>query len=143
MKHPILNLGSHISTFWKCCIQKMVSAFKFFPEEIWDKNIPTSRLMHNGLKACTHFCSSPLGGYFLACKSCIPFPRLQPLPWFLTPLFQLWEKMLWSSDLQNANKCWTSVESIWFLQSISSPRMKYPVSFNKYHPLLVQGGAHE
>lgn len=65
-------------------------------------------------------------------------PFCSPWLFLLSPLS--FERRLRSSDLQIVNKHWASVGSIWSLGSICSPRVKYQVSFNKYHPLLVQGG---
>ena len=61
-------------------------------------------------------------------------------PWLFLPPPLSFEKRLRSSDLQKVNKHWTSVGSIWSLGSVCSPRVKYQVSFDKYHPHLVQGG---
>ena len=61
-------------------------------------------------------------------------------PWLFLLSLLSFERRLWSSDLQKVNKHWTSVGSIWSLGSSCSPRVKYQVSFSKYHPVLVQGG---
>lgn len=153
MSYPILKLGLHIHTFWKCPIKKKeINVFKLCLERNMGQNYRNSEYEAWWVGSLHEFFVLLLQAVLcypekvvlpsLGCGSLLGSSPLQFSCLFL-PLPLVFEKMLWSSDLQKVNKCWTSVESIWSLQPISSPRVKYPVSFNKHHPLLVWGGAHE
>lgn len=129
----------------------MVNVFQLFPGRNMERYIPTRRLKDRRLKTCSDFCSPSTAGSFSSWQGCTRSlgcgnflgSSLLWSPRLFLPLPLFFKKRLRSSDLLKVNKCWTSVESMWSLWSVCSPWVQYPVSFKKYHPLLVWGDAHE